>query len=90
MKKNPDVEKTVRDIRRHTRKLPKRKSGLSSKACAAKTVLPSFVAVRASIPMFITAGARNFWRRAKNVCRVTPFGKPLQMKSRPCVPRRLP
>ena len=25
--------------------LPKRKSGLSSKACATKTVLPSFVAV---------------------------------------------
>ena len=45
MKKTPDVEKTVRDIRRHTRKLPKRKSGLSSKDCAAKTVLPSFVTV---------------------------------------------
>ena len=66
MKKNPAVEKTVRAIRRHTRKLPKRNSGLSSKACAAKTVLPSFVAVRASIPMFHRrAGARNFRRRAK-------------------------
>ena len=81
MKKTPDVEKTVRAIRRHTRELPKRKSGLSSKACAAKTVLPSFVAVRASIPMSHRhAGARNFWRRAKNVCRVTPFGRPLQMR----------
>ena len=28
----PDVEKTVRDIRRHTRKLPKRESALSSNA----------------------------------------------------------
>ena len=65
MKKTPDVEKTVRDIRRHTRKLPKSKSGLSSKACVAKTVLPSCVAVRASIPMCNTAGARNFWRRVK-------------------------
>ena len=81
MKQKPDVEKTVRDIRRHTRKLPKRTSALSSKACAAKTVLPSFVAVRASIPMSHgLAGARNFWRRAKSAYRVTPFGKPLQMR----------
>ena len=32
MKQKPDVEKTVRDIRRHTRKLLERKSTLSSKA----------------------------------------------------------
>ena len=48
MKKKPEIEKTVRAIRRHTRKLPKRKSVLSWKACAAKTVLPSCVAVKRS------------------------------------------
>ena len=42
MKQEPDIEMTVRAIRRHTRKLPTRKSVLSSKTCAVKTVLPSF------------------------------------------------
>ena len=69
MKDKKSVEKTVRDIRRHTRKKysAEEKTVLYWKACAVKTVSQSCAVEKASIPMFITAGQRNSWKRARNV-----------------------
>ena len=62
------AEKTVRDIRRHTRRKysAEKKSVLYWKACAVKTALPSCAAMKALTRMCTTAGPRNSWRLARS------------------------
>ncbi|SFI46475.1 hypothetical protein SAMN05428978_101183 [Nitrosomonas sp. Nm34] len=65
---NRSVEKTVRDIRRATGRnySVEEKTGSCWKIYEAKTVLQSHAVRKASMPMSITAGQKNFWKSGRN------------------------
>ena len=62
------AEKTVRDIRRATRRhhSAEEKIRIVLKACAARTALLSCAARKGSIRTCTTVGQRSSWRRARN------------------------
>jgi len=69
LKEKTSVEKTVRDIRRHTRKYysAKEKILLYWRVCVEKIALLSCVDEEVLITMFITAGQRTLWKRVKRL-----------------------
>ena len=93
MKQKPDVEKTVRDIRRHTRKkyAAEEKIRIVLEGLRGEDSIAELCRREGINTNVYYRWSKEFLEAGKkNACRVTPFGKPLQMRSRRCVPRRLP
>jgi len=61
---------------------PKKKSGLFLRGFAVKTVLLNCDLRNASTRIYIIAGRRSLWRRARNVWPGIPLGKSHPMKSK--------
>ncbi len=68
MTKQTSVEKTVRDIRRRTRKIfSKKKSVLSWKDFVARRVSLNSAAVKGLTLILITRGQKIFYKQVKNI-----------------------
>ena len=78
------AEKTVRDIRRATRRRhrPRIRFVLFLKAYAVRSALPSCAARKASIRTCITGGPRSSWRQARSGSRAIRRVKRLRTRSR--------
>ena len=79
------AERTVRDIRRKTRKQyrPKRISGSCYGVCVARTASLSCAAGKGSPKVCITVGRRSSWKLAGSGFRVTPYARRPRVAAKP-------
>ena len=89
MAKKKDVESTVREIRRKTRKKysAEEKIRIVLEGLRGESTIAELCRAKAFIPTCTTSGSRNFWKRESSVCSEIPSERQVTRKCSQYAPR---